>query len=62
MAKAKQEIIILQCEVCRMQNYTIRRGIRTGQDKPKKLELKKYCPKCKVHTAHKEVKAPKNKK
>lgn len=62
MAKKKQEIIILQCETCKSQNYTIRRAIRTGQDKPEKLSLQKYCSTCKKHTTHKEVKAPKNKK
>lgn len=61
MAKAKKEIIILVCEVCKSQNYTIRRTIKTGQEKPEKLLLSKYCSKCKKHTTHKEVKAPKNK-
>ena len=62
MAKAKKEIIILQCVICKSQNYTIRRAIRSGQDKPEKLEINKYCSKCRKHTIHKEIKAPKNKK
>ena len=61
MAQAKKEIIIFQCEVCKSHNYTIRRAIKSGQDKLARLELKKHCPKCKKHTLHKEIKAAKNK-
>ncbi len=45
--------IALVCEVCGSQNYvtTKSRVNTTG-----KLKLKKYCPKCKKHTIHKEKK------
>ncbi len=60
MAK-KTEVIYLQCEKCKQNNYSVRRAIRSGQDKPEKLELKKFCDTCRSHQLHKEVKAPKTK-
>jgi len=48
-----QEVITLQCEECKHRNYA------TKKDKKKhteKLQLKKYCPNCKKHTLHKEIK------
>jgi len=45
--------IILACTVCKDKNYTTTKNKKKQQGK---LELKKYCPKCKKHTLHKEVK------
>jgi large subunit ribosomal protein L33 len=45
-------IITLACSVCKERNY----HLAVGRKKEKKLELKKYCPRCNKHTLHKEVK------
>lgn len=52
MAKKEQRLLLaLVCTVCKSQNYvTNRNKINT----PEKLALKKYCPRCKKHTPHKE--------
>ena len=45
--------IALQCSECKRKNYI------TSKNKKKttgKIELKKYCPHCRKHTVHKEVK------
>ncbi len=49
----KENIVKLQCTVCGHINYYTRRNKKTDK---KRLELKKYCPWCKKHTLHKEVK------
>ena len=49
----KENIIKLQCTVCKRINYHTRKNKKTIE---RKLELKKYCPWCKKHTLHKEVK------
>jgi large subunit ribosomal protein L33 len=44
--------ITLVCSACEARNYkTTRTQGQQGQ-----LELKKFCPKCKRHTVHKETK------
>ncbi|MFN3966557.1 MAG: 50S ribosomal protein L33 [Endomicrobiia bacterium] len=45
-------IITLVCSVCKNKNYYFARG----KKKEKKLEIKKFCPKCRKHTLHKETK------
>lgn len=67
MAKKKaRTIIILACSECKEQNYTTyinKQNMQDkGKDQPKKLELKKYCKRCKKHTLHKEQKISKAKK
>ena len=54
MAKKGPRIkVVLICEVCNSKNYiTVRNKINTTE----KLRLKKYCPKCKKKTWHKESK------
>ena len=55
MASKKQvvELIALQCGECKRKNYTTSKNRRNTQEK---LELKKYCPFDRKHTAHKETK------
>jgi len=48
-----REIITLACPECKMRNYTTTKNKKTMSDK---LELKKFCPKCRKHTPHKETK------
>jgi large subunit ribosomal protein L33 len=50
---AERNITILGCTVCKNKNYHY---ARCGKKKEQKLELKKYCSKCRKHTPHKEVK------
>ncbi|MDE6477126.1 MAG: 50S ribosomal protein L33 [Mycoplasmoidaceae bacterium] len=42
---------ILVCEECNSRNYHIQRN----KVSEKRLELRKYCPKCKKTTLHKET-------
>lgn len=44
--------ITLACEVCKHRNYITRKNRRNDPDR---LELKKFCPNCKVHRNHKET-------
>ncbi len=46
-----RDIIILACEDCKNRNYTTTRNKRKH---PNRMELKKYCPTCRKHTAHKQ--------
>ncbi|PID27813.1 MAG: 50S ribosomal protein L33 [Candidatus Cloacimonadota bacterium] len=48
-----REIIIMACLDCKMRNYTTTKNRRNH---PQRLELKKYCPKCRKHTVHKQTK------
>ena len=53
MAKDKRPIFELECEICKKRNYV---SERNPSNTPKKLEIKKYCPKCRKRTLHKEKK------
>ncbi|MCX8095202.1 MAG: 50S ribosomal protein L33 [Caldisericia bacterium] len=46
-------IISLECTECKRRNYTT---TKNKNNDPNRLELKKYCPWCKKHTLHREVK------
>ncbi len=53
MAKKGDRIIItLACTQCRERNYTTEKNKRND---PGRLELKKFCPRCRTHTLHREV-------
>lgn len=45
--------ITLVCSICGSRNY---RTTRARRQDGKALELKKHCPKCNLHTLHKETK------
>ena len=53
MAKKDQRInVILECTVCKAQNYITKKNkINTTE----KIKLSKYCKHCKKHTEHKET-------
>jgi len=56
MASKKKDIrpvITLQCGDCKERNYTTQKNRRND---PGRMELKKYCPHCQKHTAHRETK------
>ncbi|MCK7471971.1 MAG: 50S ribosomal protein L33 [Desulfomicrobium escambiense] len=48
-----RDIITLACSDCKRRNYMSTRNKKKTTDK---LELKKYCPSCRIHTLHKETK------
>ncbi len=53
---AKKDVrmtITLACTVCKERNYTSQKNRRND---PNRLEINKYCPRCRKHTQHKEQK------
>jgi len=53
MAKKEERTIIrLACSECRERNYTTVKNRRNDSDR---LELRKYCPRCRAHHPHREV-------
>jgi large subunit ribosomal protein L33 len=48
-----RDIIHLQCGACKRRNYITTKNKKKQQGK---LEVKKYCPFCRSHQVHKEVK------
>ncbi|MFQ5579921.1 MAG: 50S ribosomal protein L33 [Nitrospiria bacterium] len=48
-----RDIITLGCTDCKERNYTTKKNKRNTPDR---IELKKYCRRCRKHTAHREVK------
>ncbi len=55
MAKKTGDIrpkINLACTECKDRNYITKKNKRNNPDR---LELKKFCPKCQRHTAHRET-------
>jgi large subunit ribosomal protein L33 len=48
-----RNIITLACNECKRRNYSTTKNKRTMQNR---LELKKFCPFCRIHTVHKETK------
>jgi len=53
MASGVRIVIQLECTECKRRNYTTEKNKRNT---PTKLELRKYCPWCRKHTLHREVK------
>ena len=48
-----RDIISLACTECRERNYST---AKNKKNDPDRLELHKYCNRCRKHTSHKEVK------
>lgn len=44
---------ILVCQNCKEENYVTSKNVKNTTDR---LELNKYCNRCKQHTTHKEKK------
>lgn len=51
--KAIRTVITLACTECKERNYTTEKNRRNDQQR---LELMKYCPRCRRHTEHRETK------
>ncbi len=47
-------ILLLQCTECKERNYST---MKNKKNTAEKLELSKYCSRCRKHTVHKETKA-----
>jgi len=45
-------LITLGCTDCRERTYSTNKNRRNDPDR---LELRKYCPRCRKHTPHREV-------
>lgn len=44
--------ITLECTQCKERNY---RTTKNRRNDPDRLELKKYCRRCRTHTVHRET-------
>jgi len=45
-------MVTLACTECKRRNYITNKNKVNNRDR---LELKKYCPSCRKHTAHRET-------
>lgn len=53
MAKKEDRVIItLACTECRERTYTTEKNRRNDPDR---IELRKFCPRCRRHVLHREV-------
>ena len=50
--KTNRPIINLACTDCRQRNYT---STKNRQKDPQRLELNKFCSRCRGHRVHREV-------
>lgn len=46
-------VVTLECTECHERNYTTEKNRRNDTGR---MELQKYCPRCKVHRLHRETK------
>jgi large subunit ribosomal protein L33 len=54
VAKAENRpVIALACTVCKERTYSTRKNKRND---PGRLELNKFCPRCRQHQLHRETK------
>jgi large subunit ribosomal protein L33 len=51
--KADRILITLACTTCKERNYHTEKNRKNDADR---MVLKKYCPRCRVHTEHRETK------
>lgn len=50
---SQDNMIKLECTECKTVNYFSHKNKKVLKER---LEMKKYCPNCRTHTLHKEVK------
>jgi large subunit ribosomal protein L33 len=50
--KAARVLVTLECEACKERNYVTEKNRRND---PGRLELRKYCPRCRAHRLHRET-------
>lgn len=46
--------VTLKCPKCSELNYRVQKNKKND---PERMEINKFCPRCRTHTAHKETKA-----
>ena len=51
--KAVRLVITFACTECKERNYITEKNRHNDQSR---MELKKYCPRCRTHTLHRETK------
>jgi large subunit ribosomal protein L33 len=51
--KGVRQVVTLECSECRERNYTTQKNRRNN---PQRMELTKYCPRCRTHRLHRETK------
>lgn len=51
--KGVRHVVTLSCAECKERNYTTEKNRRNDSAR---LELSKYCRRCRKHTQHREVK------
>ena len=51
-SRGARPVITLACDDCRERNYT---SVKNQRSDPQRLELSKYCPRCRQHRSHREV-------
>ena len=51
--KENRMVITLACVECKERNYTTEKNRKND---PGRIELRKFCPRCRKHTAHRETK------
>ncbi|MCE5259398.1 MAG: 50S ribosomal protein L33 [Chloroflexi bacterium] len=49
--KANRLVVTLACTECKSRNYTTEKNRKNDAGR---MELLKYCPKCRKHTEHRE--------
>ena len=52
-SKFSKNLIKLRCSTCKSTNYYTRKNKKLVE---RKIELSKFCKKCRKHTSHKEAK------
>jgi large subunit ribosomal protein L33 len=52
MAKGDRQFITLACSDCHERTYTTKKNRRNDADR---IELKKFCPRCRQHKVHRET-------
>jgi large subunit ribosomal protein L33 len=50
--KEDRQVIDLACTECRQRTYTTEKNRRNDPDR---IELRKYCPRCRQHRVHREA-------
>ncbi len=53
MATDARVVITLACQDCKSRNYATTKNKRSDPDR---IELKKFCKKCRKHSVHREAK------
>lgn len=55
MAKGKENriVVTMVCTTCKSRNYTTSKNKKNN---PERLELRKFCPTCRVQVPHRETK------